>query len=87
MAAIEKRAGGTNGGASALFEVGSHVRVTLGPHRGRTAEVLGRREVIASGAAAALADDASTQTTNWHYEIRFDRVGETVSMSQAFLGN
>lgn len=67
------------------FEIGTRVRVTLGPHVGRTGVVLGSREVIASGAAADLADDASTQTTNWLYEVRFDGVGETGTMSHTVL--
>lgn len=71
----------------APFEIGTHVRVIAGPHRGRTGEVLGRREVIAAGAAAALADDASTRMTNWIYDVRFDGAGETVSLSQTILGN
>lgn len=67
------------------FEIGTHVRVAAGPHVGRTGVVLGSREVIASGAAAALAEDASTRTTNWLYDMRFDGVGELATMSHTVL--
>ena len=67
------------------FEFGARVRVTVGPHVGRTGVVLGSRAVIASGAAAALADDASTRTTNWLYDVRFDGVGEVATMSHTVL--
>lgn len=67
------------------FDIGSRIRVTAGPHVGRTGVVLGSREVIASGAAANLAADASTQTTNWLYDMRFDGVGEMGTMSHTVL--
>ena len=72
-------------GTPHAYEIGARVRVTAGPHVGRTGVVLGSREVIASGAAADLAYDASTQTTNWLYDVRFDGVGETGNMSHTVL--
>ncbi len=86
MAATKAETANSTGPSLAPFEIGAHVRVVAGPHRGRTGEVLGRREVIAAGAAAALADDASTRMTNWIYDVRFDGAGEMASLSQTLLG-
>ncbi|MBI5864390.1 MAG: KOW motif-containing protein [Planctomycetes bacterium] len=67
------------------FEIGVRVRVVAGPYRGRCGEVHGRREVIAAGAATALAPDASTRSTSWLYDIQSDDTGEMITLGQSLV--